>query len=85
VLVDVAIDQGGCFETSVPTTHSDPTYEVVLSLAANGVAGAVSRDPGLLPGINVAAGRVTHAGVAEGVGTDFTPPTEALDLTMSGV
>jgi alanine dehydrogenase len=28
VLVDVAIDQGGCFETSKPTTHSHPTYEV---------------------------------------------------------
>ena len=28
VLVDVAIDQGGCFETSRPTTHQDPTYEV---------------------------------------------------------
>ena len=28
VLVDVAIDQGGCFETSRPTTHGDPTYEV---------------------------------------------------------
>jgi alanine dehydrogenase len=28
VLVDVAIDQGGCFETSRPTTHTDPTYEV---------------------------------------------------------
>ena len=28
VLVDVSIDQGGCFETSHPTTHSDPTYEV---------------------------------------------------------
>ena len=28
VMVDVAIDQGGCFETSRPTTHSDPTYEV---------------------------------------------------------
>jgi alanine dehydrogenase len=28
VLVDVAIDQGGCFETSRPTTHSEPTYEV---------------------------------------------------------
>ena len=28
VLVDVAIDQGGCFETSKPTTHSDPTYVV---------------------------------------------------------
>jgi alanine dehydrogenase len=28
VLVDVAIDQGGCFETSKPTTHHDPTFEV---------------------------------------------------------
>ena len=28
VLVDVAIDQGGCFETSRPTTHADPTFEV---------------------------------------------------------
>ena len=28
VLVDVAIDQGGCFETSRPTTHQDPTFEV---------------------------------------------------------
>jgi alanine dehydrogenase len=27
VLVDVAIDQGGCFETSHPTTHADPTYD----------------------------------------------------------
>ncbi len=28
VLVDVSIDQGGCFETSRPTTHSDPTFDV---------------------------------------------------------
>ena len=28
VLVDVSIDQGGCFETSRPTTHREPTYEV---------------------------------------------------------
>ena len=28
VLVDIAIDQGGCFEDSKPTTHSDPTYKV---------------------------------------------------------
>jgi len=28
VIVDVAIDQGGCFETSRPTTHADPTFEV---------------------------------------------------------
>ena len=28
VLVDISIDQGGCFETSRPTTHTDPTYVV---------------------------------------------------------
>ncbi|MEM8937525.1 MAG: alanine dehydrogenase [Pseudomonadota bacterium] len=28
VLVDISIDQGGCFETSKPTTHDDPTYEI---------------------------------------------------------
>lgn len=28
VMVDVAIDQGGCFETSHPTTHSEPIYEI---------------------------------------------------------
>jgi alanine dehydrogenase len=28
VVVDVAIDQGGCFETSHPTTHADPTFVV---------------------------------------------------------
>ena len=43
VLVDVAIDQGGCAETSRPTTHSDPTYvvdEVVHYCVAN-MPGAV--------------------------------------------
>ena len=45
VLVDVAIDQGGCFETSHPTTHADPTYvvdEVVHYCVAN-MPGAVPR------------------------------------------
>ncbi len=43
VLVDVAIDQGGCFETSKPTTHEDPTYivdEVIHYCVAN-MPGAV--------------------------------------------
>jgi alanine dehydrogenase len=108
VLVDVSIDQGGCFETSRPTTHSDPTYEVdgithycvtnmpgavpitstyaltnatlpyVLSLADLGVRGAIERDPGLRGGVNVAAGKVTHAAVAQGVGMAFTPVEDAL-------
>jgi alanine dehydrogenase len=110
VLVDVAIDQGGCFETSRPTTHGDPTYEVdgiihycvtnmpgavpitstyaltnatlpyVLALADLGVAEAARRDPGLKLGINVAQGKVTHPAVAEGVGAEYTPPEQVLDI-----
>lgn len=43
VLVDVAIDQGGCFETSHPTTHSDPVYEVdgILHYCVANIPGAV--------------------------------------------
>jgi len=110
VLVDVAIDQGGCFETSRPTTHRDPTFEVdgithycvanmpgavpitsthaltnatlpyAIALADHGVAEAIRRDPGLRPGVNVAAGQVTHPAVAEGVGMDYVPVEEALGL-----
>jgi alanine dehydrogenase len=116
VLVDVAIDQGGCFETSRPTTHRDPTFEVdgithycvanmpgavpitsthaltnatlpyVLALADHGVAEAIRRDPGLRPGVNVAAGRVTHPAVAEGVGMEYVAVEDALGLepTLKG-
>ena len=107
VLVDVAIDQGGCFEDTRPTTHADPTYEVhdtifycvanmpgavprtstyaltnatlpyVLSLAGNGVQGAIARDPGLRGGVNVASGRITHPAVAQAVGMEFTPVEQA--------
>ena len=45
VLVHIAIDQGGCFETSHPTTHADPTYivdDVVHYCVAN-MPGAVAR------------------------------------------
>ncbi len=103
VLVDVSIDQGGCFETSHATTHSNPTYEVdgithycvanmpgavpitstyaltnatmpyVLDLADVGVAAAARANPGLVPGVNVAAGKVTYAPVAEATGHDYTP------------
>jgi alanine dehydrogenase len=43
VLVDVAIDQGGCFETSRPTTHSDPTYLVdgIVHYCVSNMPGAV--------------------------------------------
>lgn len=45
VLVDVAIDQGGCFETSKPTTHADPTYVVddVVHYCVANMPGAVAR------------------------------------------
>jgi alanine dehydrogenase len=108
VLVDVAIDQGGCFETSRPTTHREPTFEVdgiihycvanmpgavpitstraltnatlpyAISLADDGVAGAIKKDPGLRLGVNVVAGEVTHPAVAEAVGAEWVPVEEAL-------
>jgi alanine dehydrogenase len=44
VLVDIAVDQGGCFESSRPTTHSDPTYQV-----AGSVFYCVANMPGAVP------------------------------------
>jgi len=44
VLVDVAIDQGGCFEDSKPTTHQDPTYKV-----HNSIFYCVANMPGAVP------------------------------------
>ncbi len=45
VIVDVAIDQGGCFETSRPTTHDDPCFEVdgVIHYCVANMPGAVAR------------------------------------------
>lgn len=45
VIVDVAIDQGGCFETSKPTTHADPTFVVdgVVHYCVANMPGAVAR------------------------------------------
>jgi alanine dehydrogenase len=110
VLVDVSIDQGGCFETSRPTTHSDPVYEVdgvthycvanmpgavpvtatfaltnatlpyVLALADLGLEGAIETMPGLVPGVNVAHGKVTHPAVAEGTGIEYTPVEDVLSV-----
>ncbi|CCQ72790.1 alanine dehydrogenase [Magnetospira sp. QH-2] len=104
VLVDVAIDQGGCFETSRPTTHDNPTYMEqgmvhycvanmpgavprtstqalnnatlprVLALADKGWRNALSADPHLLNGLNLHAGRLTCAPVAEAQGLDYVDP-----------
>jgi alanine dehydrogenase len=103
VVVDVAIDQGGCIATARPTTHSAPTYVthgVVhycvtnmpgavprtstiglsnatlpygLLLADLGLVGAVAEDPELALGVNVLHGQVTHPGVAEAFGLEYTP------------
>jgi len=108
VLVDVAIDQGGCFETSKPTTHSEPTYEVdgiihycvanmpgavpitstraltnatlpyVLDLADKGVRRAAEDSPHIAEGVNVVAGKVTYAAVAEATGHEHVPLFDAL-------
>ena len=101
VLVDISIDQGGCFETSRPTTHSDPTYvehgvvhycvtnmpgavartstfalnnatlPFVLALADKGWQAALADDPHLRHGLNVHAGKVTHAAVARDLGLEY--------------
>src|SRR3978361_2529088 len=95
VVGDIAIDQGGCFEDSHPTTHDDPTFAVhdsvfycvanmpgavphtspyaltnvtlpyVVALANQGTAAALAADPALARGVNVAGGRLVHAGVAD--------------------
>jgi alanine dehydrogenase len=101
VIVDVAIDQGGCIETSRPTTHEEPTYVVdgvihycvtnmpgavprtstfaltnatfpyVRRLAKTGWKNAAKQDAALRGGLNIVAGKVTHAGVAEAFGMEY--------------
>ena len=45
VIIDVAVDQGGCIETSKPTTHSEPTYVVdgIVHYCVTNMPGAVGR------------------------------------------
>ena len=45
VMVDISIDQGGCFETSRPTTHAEPTYVIddVVHYCVTNMPGAVPR------------------------------------------
>ena len=63
VLVDVAIDQGGCFETSRPTTHHDPTFEV------DGITHyCVTNMPGAVPGHLDPRARERDAAVRAGAG-----------------
>ena len=101
VIVDVAADQGGCFETSRPTTHSHPTYieENVVHYCVSNMPGIVPRtstlalnhatlpyiaaladkdwrramrdDPGLMEGLGVCGGAVTHARAAADLGLEY--------------
>jgi len=103
VLVDISIDQGGCFETSRPTTHAEPTFVLegvihycvtnmpgavprtstfaltnatlpyVKALADHGWRSAVAHDAGLARGLNVHAGQLTHAAVAQALGIEYSP------------
>ncbi len=103
VIVDIAIDQGGCCETSHATTHADPTYVVdgvvhycvanmpgavartstfalnnatlgfTLALADKGWQRALRDDHHLAEGLNVHAGQLTCAPVAEAHGLPYTP------------
>jgi alanine dehydrogenase len=103
VIVDVAIDQGGCIETARPTTHQQPTFVVegvvhycvtnmpgavgrtstialcnatlpyALKIANQGYEKAATDDPGFGDGINLVAGRVTHAAVADSLHMKHQP------------
>ena len=103
VIVDVAIDQGGCVETARPTSHSNPsfveegvvhycvtnmpgavphtstlaltnsTFPYLLRLANLGAREALKRDSGLAEGLNTWLGVLTHRGVAESQGKEWTP------------
>jgi alanine dehydrogenase len=108
VMVDIAIDQGGCFETSRPTTHAKPTYvedgvihycvtnmpgavartstfalnnatlPFVLALADKGWRRALKDNPHLAHGLNIDAGRVTHAAVAQDLGFEYVSAEKVL-------
>jgi alanine dehydrogenase len=108
VLVDISVDQGGCFAHTRPTTHSDPTFVVhdvihycvanmpgavphtstyaltnvtlpyAVQIANRGLRAACAADPALALGVNVAAGQITYAPVAEAHGLDAVPLGQVL-------
>ena len=108
LIVDVAIDQGGCCETSHATTHTEPTYVVdgvthycvanipgavaitstqaltnatlpyALKIADLGWQEACRKYDDIAKGLNVVAGKVTYAAVAEAFGLPYTPVSEML-------
>ncbi|ONI84344.1 alanine dehydrogenase [Actinosynnema sp. ALI-1.44] len=108
VLVDISIDQGGCFADSRATTHDDPTYQVhnsvfycvanmpgavprtstyaltnvtlpyAVALADKGWNTALKADPALALGLNMHAGALTNAPVAEAHALLHTPLNEVI-------
>jgi alanine dehydrogenase len=108
VIVDVAIDQGGCIETSHPTTHEHPTFVVdgvmhycvtnmpgavprtstfaltnatfpyVRRLAHHGWKKAAQKDAAIRSGLNIVQGKVTHSGVAEAFGLEYSAPEDLI-------
>ena len=110
VIVDVAIDQGGCIEGSRPTTYDQPIYseegiiyycvtnipggvperslpaladstiEYIISLADNGLKGAINKFPGFKDGVNTYNGKLTNKTVAETFGMEYTPLEELIDF-----
>ncbi|HWR86143.1 MAG TPA: alanine dehydrogenase [Rhodoglobus sp.] len=108
VLVDIAVDQGGCFEDSHPTTHADPTFAVhgslfycvanmpgavpitstyaltnatlpyARALADAGWRDALRADAALALGLNVHAGRVVNAPVAQAHDLDHADLADVL-------
>ena len=60
VLVDVAVDQGGCFETTHPTTHENPTY-----IIDNVLHYSVANMPGAVPATSTEA--LTNATIKQGL------------------
>ncbi len=102
VMVDVAIDQGGCFETSKPTTHDDPIYIIddvvhycvanmpgavpytstlgltnvtlpyAVQIATKGWKQALTDDPELRMGLNIADGKIVYKYVADAFDLEYT-------------
>ncbi|MEO7504225.1 MAG: alanine dehydrogenase [Sphingomicrobium sp.] len=85
VLVDIAIDQGGCFETSKPTTHDDPVYTIdgVIHYCVANMPGAVARTSAFA--LNNAtlpfALRIANLGADKAMAED---PHLAMGLNVSG-
>jgi alanine dehydrogenase len=93
VLVDVAIDQGGCFETSRPTTHSDPTYLVdgIVHYCVANMPGAVpitstwALTNVTLPYIEAIADKGLHRALAEDPALAFGVNVAAGEVTCQPV